>query len=168
MRARKILSGPWLRPVVLSASLIAGTTAAAPAPLHDAFLSHLVGRWQLQGIVLKKPIRQIVTGSWAIRHQFVVLHFTGSYEAAVYIGYDAPHRSYVEHWLDEFGGAGATAAGIGTRNGNAVTFLFHYTDGDFRNTMTYDPRRGQWRIHYASLKKDGTWSNFGDQTLTPM
>ena len=140
-------------------------TAAAPAQLSDALLDRLVGQWQLDGSVLGKPAHQRVTGSWVLGHQFILLRFTGSYEADVYIGYDAAGKQYVAHWLDTTGGSGADAVGLGTRSANAIEFHFAYPGQPFRTTFTYDAQLRQWRIAYRYQDKNGAWKPFGDETL---
>ncbi|MBV9720105.1 MAG: hypothetical protein JOZ77_12360 [Candidatus Eremiobacteraeota bacterium] len=140
---------------------------AAPRSLRDPYLSLLVGTWSVDGRVAGARTHQIAVGRWVLDHNFLLLHFAGSYEADVYIGYDVERHRYVEHWLDIFGGSGATAVGFGTKRDDSLTIRFDYADGPFRNTMRYDALHRGWEIHYASLRGNGEWQSFGDQRLTP-
>jgi hypothetical protein len=151
------------RSALLAASIV--LFGIAPARLNDVYLSGLIGNWNVTGTTLGKQVSQTATGQWVLAHQFVLLRFKGAYEADVYIGYDAPRRRYVEHWIDVFGGSGATVVGYGERRGSTLAFLFEYPEGKFRNTMTYDARSDSWHIHYESQRRSGMWSEFGDELL---
>jgi len=159
------------RAVVIATLLIAMTltpgSVAESAPLADPLLNDLVGNWNVNGTVLGKPVHQRVSGSWVLAHQFMLLRFTGSYEANVYIGYDPPAKRYIAHWLDMFGGSGANAVGFGTpRRTNEIVFHFAYPGQPFETTFTYSAGTGTWHIHYRYQDKHGVWKTFGDETLS--
>lgn len=142
------------------------TCAGAAASLSDPLLNDLIGNWSVSGTVLGKPVHQAANGSWVLNHQFLLLRFAGSYEADVYIGYDAPRKQYVAHWLDTFGGSGANAVGLGTRGASAIIFHFAYPDQKFQTTFLYDAKDETWHIHYEYQDPHAPWKTFGDETLT--
>ena len=101
-----------------------------------------------------------------LNQQSLMLHFEGSYEADVFIGYDGERHEYIAHWLDIFGGAGATAVGHGSLHGESLTFLFSYTGEPlFRTIFKRDPAQNEWQLSYASQRNDGNWVPFGDELL---
>ncbi len=140
--------------------------AASPRSLHDRYLSPLAGVWNVDGTVAGRKTHEIAEGTWVLDNEFLLLHFKGQYEADVYIGWDSQRHRYVEHWLDIFGGSGATAVGFGTVSGDTLTIRFNYSDGPFLNAMRYDPSRREWLIRYASERHDGRWESFGEERLT--
>ena len=159
------------RTIAASALLIAMTlariSATDSAPLADPLLNDLVGNWNVNGMVLGKAVHQPMNGSWVLGHQWVLLRFTGSYVANVYIGYDAPGKRYVAHWLDMFGGSGANAVGFGTlRRRNEIVFHFAYPGQPFETTFRYSAGTGTWHIHYRYQDKHAVWKIFGDETLS--
>lgn len=147
--------------------------AASPPPLKDPYLDRLVGSWVVDGTMQDRKIHQVARAEWVMRHHWVLLHLSddpssahpSGYEAAVYIGYAASSRTYVAHWLDVYGGGGATAVGLGKRAGDDVVFAFNYPGGLFRTTFHYDRKHDRWRVHYAARSPKGLWETFGDEEL---
>src|SRR4051812_13550437 len=91
---------------------------------NDDLFSNLEGEWLLTREIGGKEVQNTVSASWALQHQFLVLHMRDTatpsrYEADVYIGYSYATREYVAHWMDNFGGH-FSATGRGKRKGNSV------------------------------------------------
>ena len=87
-------------------------TAAAAPPALDPFLARLDGSWDLVGRLGGKPVhyhgvgRRVLHEGW-LRLDLADVARPPTYEASVYLGYDAKAGDYVAHWLDRFGGGGA-------------------------------------------------------------
>ncbi|HLQ38279.1 MAG TPA: hypothetical protein VK348_10775 [Planctomycetota bacterium] len=138
-------------------------------PLHDDFLDHLTGDWQLTRSIRGTTTHDEVSARWILGHQFVRLHMIDvqrppAYEAMVLIGHDQEHAQYVAHWCDSFGG-GYSGIGRGVRRGNAIEFRFDYADGPFFNTFTWDPATGTWSCRLENGLADGTRKPFAEDRL---
>jgi len=131
----------------------------------EAYLDALKGSWVMVGNVGDKPVRYKAEGERVLRGGFLRLHMQdasqpSTYEAAVFIGYDAKARDYIVHWLDQFGAAGARVVATGTRDGDRLIVTFPYVEGPFRDTFTRDPAKGTWTLLLESQRKDGAWTTF--------
>jgi len=112
--------------------------AQVPAEWHDDLVDHMAGAWTLTGPVMGHDAHHDLQAEWALNHQFLRIHekTTASapaserrYQATWYLGYDAVSERYVLHLLDVFGGRYSESLGYGTRDGNAIRFVFEYPDG---------------------------------------
>ncbi len=137
--------------------LLTGSTLAQPAPVKDALLDHLVGRWVLGGTLAGKETTHDIVSEWVLGHQYLRLlersrekdaQGQPQYEAIVLIGWDAAAGEYQCLWLDSTGGGGLTPQAIahGKRNGDAIPFLFRERDGtvSFDNKFSYDRSTDSW------------------------
>jgi len=135
----------------------------------DDLFANLEGEWLLTRQIGGREVRNSVSASWVLQHQFLLIRMRDTatpsrYEADVYIGYSYKAQEYVAHWIDNFGGH-FSAVGRGTRKGNAVEFRFEYPDGPFFNTFTWEPETKSWRCHLESVDKSGVRSTFATDTL---
>jgi len=145
--------------------------AFARPPLRDDFLDHLVGNWHISRSTRGKTVENLMDAHWAIQHQFVQVHMIDTktppaYEANVFIGFDAAKSRYVAHWCDTFG-AGYSAIGYGTRNGDSIEFRFSYDDGPFYNTFTWHPADHSWTFKGENGQPDGSRKLFMEDRATP-
>jgi hypothetical protein len=136
----------------------------------DEFLGNLEGDWLLTRSIGGREVRNTVSASWVLQHQFLLLRMRDvavppRYEADVYLGYSHARGEYVAHWLDNFGGH-FSGVGRGKRLGNAVEFRFDYPDGPFFNTFAWNAEAGTWSCHLQSVGPDGVRSTFARDTLT--
>jgi hypothetical protein len=164
----------WLVGPVLLAMLAAGTLATAtvsPArSADDVYLDRLLGRWDMLGAVLGKPVRYHARGERVLDGGFVRLHMIDAaldpqYVADVFIGYDAGRRDFIAHWLDRFGAAGARVVATGSRQGDQLIVQFPYADGAFRDTFTWIGERGEWQLLLETQQPNGQWTTFAHYTL---
>ena len=126
------------------------------------------------GIELTRKIRgqeveNRVKALWVLNHQFLQLHMKDvadppAYEALVLIGYAHVDKKYVAHWCDTYGGK-FSAVGYGKRSGDAIEFEFHYPDGPFYNTFTWDAKAKRWTFRMESQNKNGKRALFAEDTL---
>ncbi|MBI3819441.1 MAG: DUF1579 family protein [Planctomycetes bacterium] len=169
------LARPLVATITILLSACAGIDASAAAkaqprpPLHDEFLDHLVGEWELTRSVRGTIAHNSVAANWILGHQFVCLQMVDvqkppAYEAMVLIGYDQERSQYVAHWCDSYGGAFA-ALGRGVRNNNSIEFRFEYKDGPFYNTFAWDPRTDSWFCKLENGAADGTRKPFAEDRL---
>jgi len=86
------------------------------------------------------------------------------YEALVLIGYAYADKRYVAHWCDTYGGK-FSALGYGKRSGDSIEFEFHYPDGPFYNTFTWDAKTKGWTFKMENQNKEGKRVLFAEDTL---
>lgn len=126
---------------------------------RDEFIENLVGKWRLTREIRGKEVENAVEVTWVLNHQFLQLHMKDvanppEYEAIVLIGYSYGDQRYIAHWCDTFGGK-FSAMGTGKRTGDAIEFAFHYPDGPFFNTFTWNARSKTWSCLLENQSKDG-------------
>jgi hypothetical protein len=143
---------------------------AAPPSADEAYLDQLLGRWDIVGTVLGKPVHYHARGERALDGGFLRLHMIDAaprptYVADVYIGYDKKKNDFIAHWLDRFGAPGARVVASGTRAGERLVIVFPYEEGAFRDTFTWDDAGHTWRLLLESQQANGEWSVFADFRL---
>lgn len=135
----------------------------------------MAGAWVLEGTVMGATAHHDVTVEWVLNRQFLRIYEKTSstapasekrYEAIWFLGYDSVSERYVAHLLDLFGVRFSETLGYGTRDGNAIRFVFEYPDGFFHTTYQWSPQRdsSQWLLEQKD--KDGKWTTFADLKLT--
>src|ERR1700733_841152 len=97
------------------------THAADARSADNVYLDALQGNWDMTGTLLGKPVKYHARGERVLQGGFLRLHMIDAaevptYEADLFLGYDAHADDYIGHWLDRFGAAGDGAVGIGTRD----------------------------------------------------
>ena len=135
----------------------------------DPFIENLAGDWKLTRKIRGKEVTNTVKAEWVLNHQFLQIHMKdaaepSAYEAIVLIGYAYADEKYVAHWCDTFGGK-FSARGFGKRSGDSIEFEFHYPDGPFWSTFTWDSKSKEWTFRMESQDKDGTRKLFAEDTL---
>jgi hypothetical protein len=143
-------------------ALLAADSGVSP---DDAFLNALTGDWSMSGTVTNKPVQYHAKGERVLQGGFVRFHMidaapTPSYEADVYLGFDAHQNDYILHWLDRFGAAGARVVGTGQRKGSVLTVIIPYKENDFRDTFEWHEKTATWDLTIESQNKDGSWILF--------
>jgi len=155
---------------VLLPALGTGRLAEAKAASPDnTYLDALQGDWDMSGTLLGKPVKYRARGQRILHGGFLRLHMIDAadpptYEADLFLGYDAHADDYIGHWLDRFGAAGARVVANGKRQGESLVILFPYAEGAFRDTFVYDPNKDTWSLLIES-QKPGGWSQFATYTL---
>lgn len=161
--------------IALFISLIPIRSGAQTTDWNDDLIDHLTGDWKLEGQVMGHDAHHQVQAEWVLNHQFLLIHektvagAPGSehrYEATWFLGYDPVSERYVLHLLDVFGARFSETLGYGTRDGNAIRFIFEYPDGPFHTTYRWSPDKGAWQWLMEQKDKDGKWTNFADLKLT--
>ena len=142
---------------------------------HDDLVDHIAGTWKLEGQVMGRDGHHEVQAEWVLNHQFLRIHEKTSagapgdehkYEATWFLGYDPISERYVLHLLDVFGGRFSETLGYGTRDGDAIRFVFEYPDGPFHTTFRWSREKDSWQWLMEQKNKDGKWTNFADLKLT--
>ena len=164
----------WVCALLLIAAL-RPALAQAPPEWKDDLADRMAGTWILTGQVMGREAHHEVEAEWVLNHQFVRIHEKTAasapaserrYEAIWFLGYDAVSERYVLHLMDVFGTRYSETLGYGTRNGNAIRFVFEYPDGPFHTTCRWSPETGAWQWLLEQKDKDGKWTNFADFKLT--
>jgi hypothetical protein len=137
---------------------------------RDELLDNLVGDWKLTRQIRGQSVENSVKAEWTLNHQFLLVHMKDlssppNYEAMVFIGYDNTSERYVVHWIDVFGGRFSETLGYGTRAGNAIKFVFEYSDGPFHNTFTWNPDSKRWIFLMEQKDQTGKWKVFAEDSL---
>ena len=164
----------YLLAVLLIAALTSSRTPAQAPEWHDDFVDHLAGAWTLTGQVVGRDAHHDVQAEWVLNHQFLHIHEKTAasapvterrYEAIWFLGYDAVSERYVLHLMDIFGTRYSETLGYGTRDGNAIRFVFEYPDGPFHTTYRWSPETGSWQWFLEQKNKEGKWAPFADLKL---
>lgn len=157
--------------VLLSMMAADGLAGTADAPSADnAYLDALQGDWDMSGTLLGKPVKYRAHGERVLQGGFLRLHMIDaaaapSYEADLFLGYDAHADDYIGHWLDRFGAAGARVVASGKRQGATLIIQFPYAAGTFKDTFVYEAKSDSWTLLIESQGPDGHWSNFAQYAL---
>jgi hypothetical protein len=135
----------------------------------DDFIDNLAGDWKLTRKIRGKEVVNSFKAEWVLNHQFLQLHMKDvanppEYEALVLIGYSYADKKYIAHWCDTYGGK-FSADAFGIRSGDSIEFEFHYPDGPFYNTFTWDAKAKGWTFKMESLNKEGKRVLFAEDTL---
>ena len=155
--------------------LSAFSPAQTSAEWNDDLVDDLAGTWKLEGRVLGRVAHHDVQAEWVLNHQFLRIHektaatappAENRYEAIWFLGYDAISERYVLHLLDVFGGRYSEALGYGTRDGNAIRFVFEYPDGPFHTTFRWSEEKDTWQWLLEQKDKNGKWTIFADLKLS--
>jgi hypothetical protein len=157
--------------ILLLAMGTGGLTHSKEARSPDnAYLDALQGDWDMTGTLLGKPVKYHAHGQRVLHGGFLRLHMIDaaeapSYEADLFLGYDAHVDDYIAHWLDRFGAAGARVVGNGKREGATLVVQFPYAEAPFKDTLMYDANTDTWSLLIESQKPGGEWSQFATYTL---
>jgi hypothetical protein len=150
----------------------AGTSHGAETArsADDTYLDALQGTWEMTGTLLGKPVKYHARGERVLQGGFLRLHMIDvaavpTYEADLFIGYDAKAKDYIGHWLDRFGAAGARVVATGKREGQTLVIQFPYAEAAFKDTFVFDPAARTWSLLIESQTPSGAWSNFATYTL---
>ena len=117
--------------------------------VQDDLLDKLVGTWHIVREFKSRKAENSAMVEWVLNHQFLRIHMKDvmeppKYEGHIYIGFNAAENRYVAHWIDVFGGQFSETLGLGTREGNSISFRFQYPDGLLTNVFTYRPDSNSW------------------------
>jgi len=123
---------------------------------NDDLLENLVGEWKITRRIRGQSLENTATVEWVLNHQFMKVHLKdvqkpSQYEAMVFIGYDNMSERYVVHWIDVFGGRSSETLGYGTRNGNSIIPMVHFTT---RLPGTRKRRRGS--LYWSRRRRLGS------------
>jgi hypothetical protein len=163
---------------ILSPSIVAAQTPAPPPPLdgpnaifHDSLLDNFAGNWTAVRARTRQTTTSAVHVEWLLNHQFIEIHYrdtvsASGYDAMVFIGHDNVSDRYVAHWIDIYGGRFSETLGYGTRDGNAIRFVFEYPDGPFVNTYTWNPADRSWTSLMRQKNAAGAWTTFATERFT--
>jgi hypothetical protein len=162
--------------LALLAALMPGAVRAqTSAAWPDDLVDHMRGAWKLQGKIMGRDAHHEVRAEWVLNHQFLSIHEKTEtdapdsehrYEASWFLGYDPVSDRYVLHLLDVFGGRFSETLGYGTRDGNAIRFVFEYPDGPFHTTYRWSAQDDSWEWVMEQKDKAGKWTTFADLKLT--
>jgi hypothetical protein len=164
---------------LLLLSACAGPSSPPPLPsqfaggpsqrFDDDLIEHLVGDWNLVRKIRGKEERNRVKAEWILHHQFLQVHMQDAadppqYEALVIIGYSRADDRYLAHWCDTWGSKYSTD-GYGQRSADSIEFEFHFPDGPFFNTFTWDPAAKGWTFLMQNQDASGKRTFFAEDTL---
>ena len=161
--------------VALFILMVPVRSSAQAAEWRDDLVDHMTGDWKLEGQIMGHDAHHQVHSEWVLNHQFLRIHERTDvgapasehrYEATWFLGYDPVSERYVLHLLDVFGARFSETLGYGTRDGNAIRFVFEYPDGPFHTTYRWSPEKDTWQWLMEQKDKDGKWTNFADLKLT--
>jgi hypothetical protein len=153
---------------------LAPARLAAQTDWHDDLVDHMTGLWKMEGSVMGRDAHHQVQAEWVLNHQFLRIYEKTSaeapvdehkYEATWFLGYDPVSERYVLHLLDVFGARFSETLGYGTRDGDAIRFVFEYPDGPFHTSFRWTRETNSWQWLMEQKNKEGKWTNFADLKL---
>jgi hypothetical protein len=164
------------RAITCAFILVLAIHAGLPVSAEDAsaadnaYLDALQGDWDMTGMLLGKPVKYNARGERVLQGGFLRLHMIDAaeaptYEADLFLGYDAHADDYIGHWLDRFGAAGARVVASGKRHGKTLVIQFPYAEAAFRDTFVYDSNSRSWSLLIESQKPGAGWTNFARYNL---
>src|SRR6204780_5434102 len=124
---RHAIFGAVMLLVALGTQRTAGAEDARSA--DNTYLDALQGDWDMSGTLLGKSVKYRARGERVLQGGFLRLHMIDatdapSYEADLFLGYDAHADAPMGHWLDRFGGAGSRVVAKGNRKGETLVSQF--------------------------------------------
>ena len=140
--------------MILVLFLLSVAFSASAQEFNDDPLEHLVGNWDVTGIVHGEQSKQVIEAQWVLNHQFLrvneksIENVSGKafpFEAIYYFGYDHAANHYVIHLLTVWG-ADLDVLGIGERRDNELTVSFPFSQGAITNRFTWRNDSKSWRI----------------------
>lgn len=147
----------WHIAIVAVAVLCGGAFAGEPGH-SEGLLDRLAGKWVLTGKIAGKETTHDISADWTLNHGYLRIHEVSrekersgepSYEAIVFISYNAKSEDYSCLWLDGTSNEGLNAEGMGhaKRRENSLPFVFRDAKGQvsFENTFVYDPTSDSWK-----------------------
>ena len=164
----------WLLLLVLAfAPLVQSQTSSAP----EALLDKMTGHWVMTGTIARKPTTHDVDADWVLNSEYIRVHEVsrdkdtrgGTYEAWIYIVWDAKNSEYAVMWLDNTAATNFAAEGIGHAkpDGDRIPFDFKDSDGSgIHTTFAYNRAKDMWSWTIDNVDKSGKPSPFASLTLT--
>ncbi len=146
-------------------------TAQAPPAWHDDLVDHMAGTWKMEGQVMGRPAHHEVQAEWVLNHQFLRIHektaadapaAESRYESMWFLGYDPVSERYVLHLFDVFGTRFSETLGYGSRDSDAIRFVFEYPDGPFRTVFRWLAEKDSWQWAMEQKNKEGQWTPFAE------
>jgi hypothetical protein len=147
------------RSILALAGLLVVSPLRAQSPQRDGLMSHLIGRWVLQGSMAGKEVAHDVTFEWVLGGRYVEMHEvsrertpggTPAYEAIVYLVRDPHTNEYAALWLDntDYNAFYPAGVGRGAAAADSIPFVFTASPNDhFHNTFVYDRTTDTWAWH---------------------
>jgi hypothetical protein len=147
----------WHITFVAAAALCGGAFAGELAH-PEALLDRLAGQWVLSGKIAGRETTHDISADWTLNHGYLRIHEVSrekgpsgedSYEAIIFISYNAKTEDYTCLWLDSTSNEGLNAEGLAhaRRRENSLPFVFRDSKAQvsFENTFVYDPASDSWK-----------------------
>jgi hypothetical protein len=162
-------------PVAANVPTLGGTNLVTP--IAETLLDHLAGKWVLTGKIGGKQTIHDVDAEWVLNREYMRLHEVSrerdtqgkaSYEAIIFIGWDAKSGEYACLWLDSTAGNGLSneTIGRGKRSGASIPFLFRLSEtSKLHTTFSYAASTGTWEW-VIDDEEGGNLQNFARVMLT--
>jgi hypothetical protein len=167
--------------VAIAFAVLVAPTARAQRPgfaaAPEALLDKMTGHWVLTGTIGRKLTTHDVDVDWIFKREYLRLHEVSheqdaaggpSYEAWIYIVWDAKKDEYAVLWLDNTAAFTFGAEGIGhaTPDGDRIPIVFRDPDGGgIHTTFNYDRANDTWSWTIDNADKTGKLSSFAKVTL---
>lgn len=171
-----------IRPWIVAAALLLALYCSAQNAATDApaqLLDHLAGHWVMSGTIAGKQTTHDVDADWVLKREYIRLHEVSrekdakgnpSYEAIVFLSWDAKRGEYSCLWMDNTAGGALSSEGIAHGKPTAGAIPLVFTVGgkeSLHTTFFYDERAGSWRLTVDDVTS-GNSDRFADVRLTRM
>jgi hypothetical protein len=149
---------------VLIVAAVAMAQDKTSQSFQDDLLDHLLGKWDITGIVHGNRSRQTLQAEWVLHHQFLrvdeksmedVARMDMPYEGVFFIGYDNTEKRYVAHLMNVFCGRDSEALGYGEQEGNKIRFIFNGPEGSVVEEFILEAQSREWHLVSWANAPDG-------------
>jgi hypothetical protein len=141
---------------------------------HDDLLNHLVGKWDITGVMYGRADKGTLEAEWVMDHQYLRIHekseevvpeINKPYETEFFIGFNRKTKRYVVHEMDVCGSNMNEGLFYARRTGNELT-LEKIRDSLLCSVQrfTWEPASGGWHIEIRLVRNvDGKLVNDGKE-----
>lgn len=136
---------------------------------QDELLANMIGKWHITRHFPNRSAENTATVEWVLDGHWLRIDMEDTvkpskYAAHVYITRMESDGSYSIHWLDTFGGTLPESLGVGHRHGDSIEFLWKDTDGELKNTFSWNAKEHSWTSKIEQTDRTGKWSVFCTDT----
>jgi hypothetical protein len=127
---------------------------------HDDLLNHLVGKWNVTGVVYGTQAKLTFQAEWILNHQFMSVYEKSEgnipgtnfpFETFLFIGYDNYTRRYIPQLISMYGGTCSQNTTNAYRAGNEFKLVIIGPCVIGVERFTWEPASGSWHIESREL-----------------
>lgn len=144
----------------------------------EGLMDKMTGHWVMTGTIRRSQTTHDVDVDWILKREYIRIHEVSrekdekggpSYEAWIYLVWDAKNNEYAVMWLDNTAATNFAPEGVGHAkpDGDRIPFIFKDPDGGgIHTTFAYAPQNDTWSWTIDNIDKSGKSSPFARLSLT--